>query len=88
MVSLPRIPDTIFKLLSSFPPRKSMVEQHPATVSALSLYIPLSCEYVCNTICADMFLERMTLIKCSQLGIFWFANSSKRQVTWMGSLPW
>ena len=50
MVSFPKRPDTIFKLLSSFPPKNSMVEQHPATVSALSLYIPFNWLKVCNTI--------------------------------------
>ena len=87
MVSFPKSPDTIFKLLSSFPPRNSMVEQHPATVSALSLYIPLSWLNVWRTMWADIFLDRITETKCSQFGIFWFANSSNRQVTWIGSLP-
>ena len=35
----------------------------------------------------NVLCDRITETKCSQFGIFWFANSSNRQVTWIGSLP-
>ena len=42
---------------------------------------------VCTTIWAEISRLRITEIRCWKLGIFWLANSSSRQVTWVFSAP-
>ena len=69
MVSFPKFSDNSFMVVPSFPPKNNSLSQLPEIVSALSLYIALSCDFAWSIILADISLERMVAINFSNFGI-------------------
>jgi hypothetical protein len=88
MVSLPSSSLISLSVDFSLPPRKSVVSQLPAMVSAWSLYPALSCDWLCKMMLAEISLLRIVAISFSNCGICpMLLNSSSSSRTWTGRRP-